>query len=596
MPKPTRVAAGGALFRLVRRAIAAHPLLITGILAAQLVSSAATLAQPALNASIIDRGIVVADVAHIRSVAVMMVIVAIVGLAGGLAVALVGATFATRVAATTRMRVYGRAMTLSRNDFHQFGAATLMTRTGSDTTMISTALYSLATIAASAPLLAVGSMIGSLRVATQLTPLIVVAAILLAVAVGVLVGRMVPLAERTQQAVDDVATTLREQLSGIQVVRIFGRERQESQRFGAINDELTDLARRMGTLQVLILPVVLVIANLTSVTATVLGASLIDSGALQIGQLTAFTGYLAQVVIGVSLMVAVSAILPRAAVSARRIEAVLATEPETSQTSPASGTSQAPESPVRDGLPLAVRFADVTYRYPGADRPALDQVDLRCPAGALTGIIGGTAAGKSTLLAMIPRLTDPQSGSVLVGDVPTVDWDEQVLRSEVGFVGSGQSLLAGTIATNLRLGRPDASDAEVWEALGIAHADDFVRTRGGLETEVTQGGTNFSGGQRQRLAIARALLGRPRILCLDDSFSAMNHQVAQGIIGNLRQHMPDCTVILAVQQPALLRYADTVAVLIDGRLDSRGRHVDLRQFSAGAEAVGAVDAAGSEYP
>ncbi|GAA1481083.1 ABC transporter ATP-binding protein [Gordonia sinesedis] len=599
MQPRTRVATGGALFRLVKQAIVAHPLLIFGILAAQLVSAFATLAQPALNASIIDRGIVVADAGHIRSVAVVMVIIALVGLAGGLAVAILGADFATRVASRTRIRVYRHAMALSRNDFHRFGPATLMTRTGADTTTIAAAMYSLVSIAASAPLLAVGAVIGSLRIATQLTPLILVAAVLLGVVVGFLVARMVPLADRTQRAVDDVAATLREQLTGIRVVRIFGRERQESQRFGAINDELTSLARRMGTLQVLILPAVLLIANLTSVAATAWGASLIDSGSMQIGQLTAFTGYLSQVAVGVSLMVAVTAILPRAAVSAQRIDEVLGTDPDPSVVDPRSAAAprrHTTATPVATDSPVALEFAGVSYRYPGADRPALDGIDLRCPAGELTGIIGGTAAGKSTLLAMIPRLAEPQDGSVLVGGIDTTDWEPEDLRSLVGYVGPGQSLLAGDIAGNLRLGHPDATDTELWEALAIARADDFVRARGGLATAVTQGGTNFSGGQRQRLAIARALLGHPRILCLDDSFSAMNHQVAAEILDGIRHRLPDCTVVLAVQQPALLRDADGVAVLIDGRLDARGRHIDLRRFSAGAEAasVDATDGAGGE--
>lgn len=582
---------GKPLARLLGAAVRAHPLLCLGIVVAQVVTAASTLAEPAFNASIIDGGIVAGNIAHIERVAALMVVVAVIGLAAGLAVAVFGAELATRTTLRARRRLYRQAMALGHADFHRLGPATLITRTGSDTTTVSSALYSIVGIAASAPLLIVGSVIGAVRTSVGLTPLMAVVAVVLSITVGVLATRMLPLAERTQRAVDAVGATLREQLSGVRVIRSFGRERHESLRFATYNDDLTALARRTGVLQVMVQPAVLIIANLAIVAATALGATLIEHGDLQIGQLTAFTGYLAQVIAGVSMLVAVVAVLPRASVSAGRIDEVLSLpasdatgesfqpEPRLGRHCVAGAVPAGATSSHRGAGGLSLEFRHVSYRYPDADQPAVAEVSLRCAPNTMTAILGGTAAGKSTLLSLVPRLTDTDTGAILVGGVDIRRWDPSTLRRTVAYVGQGRVLVAGDVAANLRLGQPAASDEALWTALRLARADDFVRARdGGLAAPVTQGGANFSGGQRQRLAIARALVGLPRVLCLDDSFSAVNLEVAHSILAGVRRAMPDCTVLLAVQQAELARAADTVAVLDHGRLQSRGRHVDVADF------------------
>lgn len=560
-----------ALRQLLASSFAGRPGLVVGLVIAQLAAAAGTLAQPALQGSIINNGVLAGDGAYINRIAIIMLVIAVAALAAGIGVAYFGSALTTNTAAELRERIYRRVMFLSRNDFDSFGTATLISRSTSDVLAVTSAQFAIVTVAASAPLLTIGAVIGAFGQAPALSPLIVVIAVLLAISVGFVVARMMPLANRSQRALDKVNGTVRSQVAGIRVIRAFGRERHEIDRFEELNDEVTSLNRSLATLQIAILPIVLLIVNATTVVAMLAGAALVDRGSIQIGRLTAFTGYLTQVAVGVSLLVAVTAVVPRAIVSAGRISQVL----------DAPSDDPGELYALSRGGAVTLELLSAGYRYPGAPHDAVRGVDLVCSPGTLTGIVGGTASGKSTLLALIPRLIEATSGELRACGVDLRYWEPAALRAVIGYVGHGQALLSGDVAHNLRLGRPDATDAELWEALEIARAADFIRARdGALHAEVRQGGGNFSGGQRQRLAIARALVGRPGMLCFDDAFSALDRGTAESILAGIRRHLPACTVIATAQQPQLFASADMIVMLDGGIVVAAGSDRELRSESA----------------
>ncbi len=552
---------------------------------AQLIAMAAGLAQPAFNARIVDAGVIAGDVGYVQRMGALMIGVVVIGLLASMTAVACGSAIAAGISADLRLAMYRRAGRLSTASYHEVGTASMLTRTSADTGVVGRAVFAFTTVAVSAPIVTVGAVILSLRQSVQLAPLIVVTAVLLGVVVGLYVVRVTPLAGRLQRAVDAVNRVLREQLSGTRIVRAFRREQTASERFGDANVELTTLARRVGALQVLLLPGVLLIANLAVVATNVLGAKLIESGDLTIGGLTAFSGYLMQIVSGVSMFVALAALLPRAEASAVRLTQVL------DEQLPDTGPADIVDRP--RGV-LAVDLQNVTVRYAGAEQPAVDSLTLRCVPGGVTAVIGGTSSGKSTLLALAPRLLDASSGVVELGDRPIGAWPLAALRSEVAYVGQRHALIAGTVASNLRLGYDDAPDDLLWRALRVTRMADSVDGRGGLDAAVAQGGSNFSGGQRQRLAIARALLHRPRVLVLDDAFSAMDRSTAADVFAAVRAHLPATTFLLAAQQVHSVRGADVIAVLEHGRLVDVGPHAELldrcQVYREIAQAQGLVDA------
>lgn len=541
-----------------------------GFVVFQLASVFTTLAQPALNAAIIDDGILRGDVATIKRVGVLMVVVAVVNL-----VVSIGATFlASHISATAardlRTRVHGRISAFSDPQVHSIGLSSLLTRSTGDVGQIQGFLFISLTVVVTAPLMLFGALVLSLAQGWRMAPVLVVAGAVLVILVAVLVRRLVPWAAQLQRRLDVVNRVLREQLRGIAIIRTFRREDRERARFAVENDELTHVALRLGRLQVLMLPLVTVVSNLAVVAVTALGAIFVDRGEMQIGQITATVGYLAQILLAVSLLTMIAGVIPRAVTSAGRITEVLDTEP----LDPGDpGDGRAPSPP-------AIVFDAVSVAYPGAESPTVDQVSLFCAPGTVTGVLGGTGSGKSTLLSLPLRFADPTSGVLRWDAADVTALAPAWVRARSAFVGQGAELITGTVADNLRIARPTATDDELWDALEVAAAADFVSARpGALDATVAQEGRNFSGGQRQRLALARAVLRRPALYVLDDPFSALDVDTEAQIIGRLRRTDPDATVLIAAQRVSSVQHADVIAVLDAGRIVGLGTDSELRSRS-----------------
>ncbi|WP_288816779.1 ABC transporter ATP-binding protein [uncultured Gordonia sp.] len=541
-----------------------------GFVVFQLASVFTTLAQPALNAAIIDDGILRGDVATIKRVGVLMVVVAVVNL-----VVSIGATFlASHISATAardlRTRVHGRISAFSDPQVHSIGLSSLLTRSTGDVGQIQGFLFISLTVVVTAPLMLFGALVLSLAQGWRMAPVLVVAGAVLVVVVAVLVRRLVPWAAQLQRRLDVVNRVLREQLRGIAIIRTFRREDRERARFAVENDELTHVALRLGRLQVLMLPLVTVVSNLAVVAVTALGAIFVDRGEMQIGQITATVGYLAQILLAVSLLTMIAGVIPRAVTSAGRITEVLDTEP----LDPGDpGDGRAPSPP-------AIVFDAVSVAYPGAESPTVDQVSLFCAPGTVTGVLGGTGSGKSTLLSLPLRFADPTSGVLRWDAADVTALAPAWVRARSAFVGQGAELITGTVADNLRIARPTATDDELWDALEVAAAAGFVSARpGALDATVAQEGRNFSGGQRQRLALARAVLRRPALYVLDDPFSALDVDTEAQIIGRLRRTDPDATVLIAAQRVSSVQHADVIAVLDAGRIVGLGTDSELRSRS-----------------
>ncbi|WP_137808906.1 MULTISPECIES: ABC transporter ATP-binding protein [unclassified Gordonia (in: high G+C Gram-positive bacteria)] len=541
-----------------------------GFVVFQLASVFTTLAQPALNAAIIDDGILRGDVATIKRVGVLMVVVAVVNL-----VVSIGATFlASHISATAardlRTRVHGRISAFSDPQVHSIGLSSLLTRSTGDVGQIQGFLFISLTVVVTAPLMLFGALVLSLAQGWRMAPVLVVAGAVLVVLVAVLVRRLVPWAAQLQRRLDVVNRVLREQLRGIAIIRTFRREDRERARFAVENDELTHVALRLGRLQVLMLPLVTVVSNLAVVAVTALGAIFVDRGEMQIGQITATVGYLAQILLAVSLLTMIAGVIPRAVTSAGRITEVLDTDP----LDPGDpGDGRAPSPP-------AIVFDAVSVAYPGAESPTVDQVSLFCAPGTVTGVLGGTGSGKSTLLSLPLRFADPTSGVLRWDAADVTSLAPAWVRARSAFVGQGAELITGTVADNLRIARPTATDDELWDALEVAAAADFVSARpGALDATVAQEGRNFSGGQRQRLALARAVLRRPALYVLDDPFSALDVDTEAQIIGRLRRTDPDATVLIAAQRVSSVQHADVIAVLDAGRIVGLGTDSELRSRS-----------------
>jgi len=436
-----------------------------------------------------------------------------------------------------------------------------------DVTQVQTVVYMFFAMMVSAPIMMVGGIFMALREDIGLSWLVAVAVPALAVAIGAIIYRMIPHFRAMQEAVDSVNRILREQITGVRVVRAFVREDVERERFGVANRTYTDTALAVGRLMALAFPVVMIIFNASTVAVLWFGAIRIDNGDMQIGSLTAFMSYLIQILMSVMMATFMSMMIPRATVSAGRITAVLDTE--SSVHAPSAPT------PVPAG-PVAVELRGVTFAYPGAESPVLREVSLRAEPGTTTAVVGSTGAGKTTLLGLVPRLHDVTGGQVLVGGVDVREADPEDLWSHIGLVPQRPYLFTGTVASNLRYGDPHATDDELWHALRVAQAEDFVRAMPeGLESPIVQGGTNVSGGQRQRLAIARALVSKAGIYLFDDAFSALDVATDQRLRAALRPVTRDATVIVVAQRVSSIRHADRIVVLDDGVVVGQGRHDEL---------------------
>lgn len=533
----------------------------------QFLQTCATLYLPTLNADIIDNGVVQGDTGYILGHGGLMIGISLAQVVCNVGAVYYGARTAAALGRDLRAAVFDRVQSFSAREVGHFGAPSLITRTTNDVQQIQMLTLMTFTLMVSAPIMCVGGVVLALGLDVPLSGVLVAVVPVLGVCVTLIVRRLRPLFRTMQERLDTVNRVLREQITGNRVIRAFVRDTYEQRRFHGSNTELTDVSLRAGNLLALMFPVVMTVVNLSSIAVVWFGAHRIDSGGMQIGDLTAFLAYLMQIVMSVMMATFMFMMVPRAEVCAERVQEVLDTS--SSVVPPA-----APVTELRRHGHLEIRGAG--FRYPGAEEPVLRAVDLVARPGEVTAVIGSTGSGKSTLLGLVPRLFDATEGEVLVDGVPVADVDPALLARTVGLVPQKPYLFAGTVATNLRYGNPDATDEELWHALEVAQGRDFVeRLEGGLDAPIAQGGTNVSGGQRQRLAIARTLVQRPEIYLFDDSFSALDYATDAALRAALARETAEATVVIVAQRVATIRDADRIVVLDEGRVVGAGRHHEL---------------------
>lgn len=531
----------------------------------QLAGTMGSLLLPSLNADIIDHGIVRGDIPRIWRIGGWMLLASL-----GQVVASVAATYcASRIAMGVghglRRDVFAQVQTFSTREVQRFGAATLVTRGTNDVQQVQITTFLGLSMLVQAPIMGVGGVVMAMRQDVELSWVIGVSVLVMLVGLGSLVLRLLPRFRIVQERLDELTRVVREQIQGVRVVRAFVREDAERARFELTNQGLYDANLAAGRLIVAMFPLVMAVMSVSQVGVLWFGGQRVADGAMQVGALTAFLSYLVQILMSVMMATMVATMLPRAQVSSERLSEVLHT---VSSLVPSQAQRVLPSGA------LEVRLDAVTLRYPGAERPVLDNVSFVVPAGTTTAVIGGTGSGKSTLLRVIPRLVDVDSGAVLLAGVDVRDVEYAALAGSVATVPQTAWLFAGTVAENLRFARPDASDDELAVALADAQAG-FVHDMGGLDATVTQGGASLSGGQRQRLAIARALVAQAPVLLLDDSFSALDATTERDLRSRLRERRGQSTVIVVSQRVASVRDADQIVVLDEGRVVGVGTHADL---------------------
>jgi ATP-binding cassette subfamily B protein len=555
------------LIALLKQYLQPYRTLIVVVVVLQFFATLAALYLPSLNADIIDEGVAKADTGYILRVGVIMLAITLVQIVCSISAVRYGAMTAMSFGRDARAAVFGQVGRFSARELNQFGAPSLITRTTNDVQQVQMLVLLTATMMVAAPIMCVGGIVMALKQDLGLSWLIVVSVTVLVLAVAVIITRMVPQFRLMQRRIDAINRILREQITGIRVVRAFVREPHERARYGTANVELTDTALRVGRLMALMFPIVMMVLNVTSVAVLWFGAGRIADGQMQIGSLTAFLAYLLQILMSIMMATFMLVMVPRAAVSAERLTEVLATE----------SSVAAPADPVTEIAGTgSVELQQVAFSYPGAADPVLRDISFRAGPGRTTAIVGSTGAGKTTLLSLIPRLFDATEGRVTIDGVDVRDLAPDVLHRQLGLVPQRAYLFSGTIESNLRYGKADATDDEMWEALRVAQAKDFVAALpDGLASPVAQGGTNFSGGQRQRLAIARAVVRRPAIYLFDDSFSALDLTTDARLRAALRPITTDSTVVVVAQRVSTIREADQILVLEDGALVGAGRHDDL---------------------
>ncbi|ATY12726.1 ABC transporter ATP-binding protein [Amycolatopsis sp. AA4] len=555
------------LVKLLRSYLRPYRAALWLVVALQLVQTIAALYLPTLNADIIDSGLVKGDTGYIVKIGGVMLLITLVQIAGSIGAVYYGSRVSSAVGRDIRAGVFHRVQDFSAREIGKFGTPSLITRTTNDVQQIQLLAALTFTLMVSAPIMCVGGILLALQQDVPLSALLVVIVPVLGIAIGLIVMRMRSAFRLMQERLDRINQVMREQIMGIRVIRAFVRDRHERERFGRANDELFTVSLRVGRLIALMFPTVMLVVNVSSVAVLWFGGQRVDSGAMQIGALTAFLAYLLQILMAVMMATFMFMMVPRAEVSAERITEVLDTETSV----------RPPDRPLPAGAERGhLDLTGVEFRYPGAEKPVLQDVSLFARPGETTAIIGSTGSGKTTLLNLIPRLMDATEGSVRVDGVDVRQLDPDVLSSVVGMVPQKPYLFAGTVASNLRYGNPDATDEELWHALEVAQGKDFVeRMEQGLDSPIAQGGTNVSGGQRQRLAIARMLVHRPEIYLFDDSFSALDYATDAALRRALADETRDATVVIVAQRVSTIRGADRIIVLDDGRVVGTGTHHEL---------------------
>ena len=536
---------------------------ITLVVTLLVIQTIGNLYLPNLNADIINEGVVAGNLHYILTTGALML-----GIALGVGVvAIVAVYFASRIAmgagADIREAVFERVQSFSARDMDRFGTPSLITRNTNDIQQIQLFLQMALLLMVVAPIMSVGGVILAVKEGAALSPLLAVAVPVMAVFIGIVFVMVVPQFRTMQVKIDRINQVLREQITGVRVIRAFVRNRPEAERFGEANAELTGTALRVNRIFALTLPAVMVILNLSSVAVLWFGGRLVSEGSLPIGNLTAFLIYISQILMAVMMAI----LLPRAMASAERVQEVLGTTPSIADApSPVRPTK-------RSGL---VEFENVSFGYPGSERPVLKDISFTLRPGETSAIIGGTGSGKTTLLSLVPRFMEPTHGAVLVNGVDVRDQELEELWGSLGMVPQAAFLFNGTVASNLRFGNPEATDAQLWHALEVAQARDFVASMPfGLDAPIDQGGTNVSGGQRQRLSIARALVKRPAVYLFDDCFSALDATTDAKLRAALKAETGDATVVIVAQRVSTIMHADQIIVLDNGQVAGIGTHRDL---------------------
>ena len=555
------------LFRLLRTYLRPYRRWLAWVVVLQFLATLAALYLPSLNADIIDNGVAQGDTGYITRAGLVMLAVTLVQIAATVVAVYFGARTAMAFGRDMRAALFHRVGSFSSHEVARFGAPSLITRNTNDVQQVQMLVLLSCTLMVAAPIMMVGGVVMALREDVGLSWLLIVSVPALVISVGVVISKMLPSYRVMQVRIDAVNKTLREQITGIRVVRAFVREPFETRRFDTANQELTDVSLRVGRWMAVMFPLVFLILNVSSVAVLWFGGLRVDAGLMQVGSMTAFLAYLIQILIAVMMATFMLVLVPRATVSADRIAEVLATE----------SSVVPPLVPVTElGERATLRFTDVEFSYPGASEPVLRGISFTARPGQTTAIIGSTGAGKSTLLGLVPRLFDVTGGEVSVDGVDVRKLDPDLLWGRIGMVPQQGYLFSGTVATNLRYGRPDATEEEMWAALEIAQARDFVEEmNGGLEAPISQGGTNVSGGQRQRLAIARAVISNPTIYLFDDSFSALDLATDGRLRHALKPITRDATVIVVAQRVSTILDADQIVVLEHGEVVGLGGHAQL---------------------
>jgi ATP-binding cassette, subfamily B, multidrug efflux pump len=555
------------LIRLLRAHLRPYRRPLALVVLLQFVGTMAALYLPSLNADIIDNGVATGDTGYISRTGAMMLAVSLVQILCSAGAVYIGARTAMGFGRDVRAALFRRVGTFSSREVQLIGAPSLITRNTNDVQQVQMLVMMTCTMMVAAPIMMVGGVLMAMREDLGLSWLLAVCVPVLFLTVGLIITRMVPGYRLMQTRIDAVNRILREQITGIRVVRAFVREPYETQRFGRANDELTEVALSTGRWMATMFPAVMLILNVSSVAVLWFGGHRVDAGDMQIGALTAFLAYLVQILMSVMMATFMLIMVPRASVCADRIAEVLDTE--SSVVDPVDAVTELPG-------PSRLELRGVEFSYPGAEEPVLRDLSFTASPGRTTAVIGSTGAGKTSLVNLIPRLFDVTAGGVYVDGVDVRRLEPELLWSRIGLVPQKAYLFSGTVASNLRYGKPDATEDEMWQALEVAQGREFVEAMPeGLDAPITQGGTNVSGGQRQRLAIARALIRTPAIYLFDDSFSALDLATDARLRAALAPVTTDATVVIVAQRVSTIIGADQILVLEDGAVVGRGRHEEL---------------------
>lgn len=569
----------GMLWALLRQYARPYRALLVTVATLQLVSTLASLYLPTVNAAIIDDGVAVGNLRRIVELGGLMLAVTALQVVCAVGAVYFGSRAGMGVGRDLRAAMFDHVTGFSAEDAARFGAASLLTRTTNDVQQIQLLVQLTCTMLVTAPIMSIGGIVMALHQDAGLSWLLLVSVPILALSNYWIVRHLLPIFRRMQRLVDGINRVMRDQLAGLRVIRAFAREPFERNRFAEANHALADTALEAGRWQALMLPTTTLVINVSSVALIWFGGLRIDAGQMQVGSLIAFLAYFMQILMAVLLATFILVIIPRASVCAERISEVLSVAPQI----------VSPEHPVRPSrIRGEVRLDAAAFCYPGAERPVLQDISLLARPGTTTAVVGSTGSGKSTLVSLICRMYDATSGSVYLDGVDVRDYDPEQLWSALGLVPQRGYLFSGTVADNLRYGKADADDDEMWAALRVAAADDFVRAHpDGLAMKVTQGGANFSGGQRQRLAIARAVIRRPAVYLFDDAFSALDVHTDARVRSALREASAEATVIVVAQRISTVTQADQIVVIDDGRIVGIGTHetllTDCPQYAEFAE-------------